>query len=165
MLPHVLRFTIARTCYEQKTDIEDVVQETFAAMCQRWQQLLKDPKMDWNSLRRYVMTIATHKRVDRFRSRTRTRQALEQLGNAHREPIVNIDETIFECELWRWAKTLPSQQRTVFALRFWGDMEGDEIAKTMKIRPSTARNHLVAVRKSYVKHFGTAQPGENRKGE
>jgi DNA-directed RNA polymerase specialized sigma24 family protein len=110
---------------------EDIAQEVFVAVYQKWQ----------------------NQASGRVSSQADTRQARQ----CPREPVVDIDETVFDSELWRWARTLPLKQRTVFALRFWGDMEGNEIARTMGISPSTVRNHLVAIRKSYGNYFGAPQ--------
>lgn len=165
MVPVVLRVILLRTGSEQRSDVEDIAQEVFVAVYQKWQSLLNDPNLDGEGLRKYVLGIAVNKRVDGFRSRVRAKRTLNKLSNAHREGAVDIDETIFNSELWRWARTLPLKQRTVFALRFWGDMEGNEIATMMGVSPSTVRNHLVAIRKSYVTYFGVPVMSVNGQGE
>ena len=105
---------------------EDVVQESFARVLDRWDQL--------DNPAAYLRTTV----VNRARSWHRRRAVEERFGRR-----IAADDEIAAAtggELWDALATLPFRQRAALVLRFYEDRTTDEIATLLGCRPGTARS-------------------------
>lgn len=103
---------------------EEIVQESFTVVYQRWEQL--------ESPAGYLRTTVVN----------RCRDALRRRRLDRRQPPgaeVTIDE---HRELADAIAGLPHRQRIAVVLRFYEDMTVDEIADVMKTRPGTVKSWL-----------------------
>ncbi len=154
-------------CYyltENKTDAEDLCQETFLRAWEKREGLpdiLGDPRRDGGpvsekALRNYLFGIASHLWKNQYRKRQRRRSilpeddreaAMEEAVSAAPGPEQEIlhRETLMEVE--RQVRSLPDKLRLVVVMFYTGQMSTGEIARQLKIPEATVRSRLSRARK------------------
>jgi RNA polymerase sigma-70 factor (ECF subfamily) len=114
---------------------EDLVQEAFSRLSQRWDRIGSyDKPGAW--LRRVVINLAVSRRR-RLVSEARARLRLRQRPRPALPPPPSDHSG-----LWAAVAELPAKQRAVVALHYLDDLPLTEIADILDISPSTARVHL-----------------------
>lgn len=104
---------------------EEVVQEAFAAVYQRW-DAIDEPTA-------YLRATVVN----------RCRDALRRRRLASREAAASTEAACDAPDLLRDAiAALPERQRTAVVLRFYEDLTIDEIAEVMATRPGTVKSWL-----------------------
>ena len=117
----------------------------------------------------FVLAIARRRCIDRARSaRVRARA-----GDVEVDTIAPIGVDTAEAVLGR-ARTaeavrravceLPDEQRTVVALRMWGELEYDEIAKIVDVPIGTVRSRLARAREALRARLGELADVEGAHG-
>lgn len=118
-----------------RTQAEELVQETFEAALRRWSTISGyDEPAGW--LRRVL--------VNRCRSRWR-RHGRESTANArhHQRPRPGGGEpSVPDPELAAAIQRLPNRQAQVVALHYVQDLTIDAVATALGVSPSTTRTHL-----------------------
>ena len=115
---------LARGLVDTSESAEEIVQEAFAKVFERWSRL-DEPGG-------YLRTAV----VNGARSELRKREVRRRIGLTRRAlpPPVEQDYLIDALE------TLPPKQKTALVLRFYGDMSEKEIAEAMGVRPGTVKS-------------------------
>ena len=128
-------------------DAEDILQETLVKAYRHiW--TLQNP----SSLRAWLYRIATNE-ANRFLSRRIKSEEMSEtlVGKLFASEYVNY-EMDAEVKLQKAILTLPASQRTVFCLKYYDDMDYDEISKITGSKPETLKvNYHYA--KGKVKEF------------
>ncbi|HEY1737884.1 MAG TPA: SigE family RNA polymerase sigma factor [Acidimicrobiia bacterium] len=109
----------------ETTAAEDIVQDGFAALNQRWQQV--------DHPAAYLRTTIVHA-ATRHRRRERTRAALQ--------PMLWVDALANDAprELFDVVGRLPARQRAVIVMRYFEDLSEAEIAEALGCRPGTVKS-------------------------
>lgn len=137
---HIRRLVV---CHE---DAEDILQDTFtSAFLHLWQ--LRDPA----KIKSWLYTIATNKSVKFLRNKKRaikcddiSEHLVEMLEEGR---YVNYDKAA-AVDLQKAVLKLPKMQQLVFNLRFFDEMEYDEISKITGSSEETLRvNYHIAKKK------------------
>lgn len=115
---------------------EDLVQEVLLKMHPRWPRLVADGTDPIGYVRRAV--------TNEFLS-WRRRWSTQHIRAT--DPLPDrADRSLAEAEsdprLWKLLQELPRQQRAAVVLRYYQDLEHEQIAAAMHCRPSTVRTHL-----------------------
>ena len=118
---------------------EDLVQEAFAGLYQRWRLL-----RDHNAAVTYLNRAVVNGGRDQLRHRVRGRAAFgrmtpmsEELASAE-HAAVEHDEAD---RLWRALAALPMRQRQVLVLRYYLNQTEAEIATTLQVSPGSVKTH------------------------
>lgn len=121
--------------WDTATDIAD---EAIARALGRWSRVaaLESPG-GW--LRRVTLNLC----IDEHRRLKRSR-ALEARLTAVPDGLVPPDHLQF----WDLVRCLPTRQRQAMTLRYLADLQIDEIARIMRVRPGTVKASLFAARTS-----------------
>lgn len=114
---------------------EDLVQEALVKVHRRWSKL-QDVQQPGAYVRKAIL--------NQYLSWRRRRSSSEQPEMLEEESIQRPDhaERVADRdELWTALAGLPRQQRAVLVLRFYEDMDDDEIAGLIGCSPRTVRSH------------------------
>lgn len=111
------------------TEAEDVVQDAFTRVFERFERLDRPAA--------YLRTVLVHRVYER--SRTKRREEL-RLALVHNGSAMSIDGPTGG--LVDAIAHLTLQQRTAVVLRYWGGLEDADIASTMGIRGGSVRSLL-----------------------
>jgi RNA polymerase sigma factor (sigma-70 family) len=123
----------------------DAIQDAYIVVLQRWSQRQHLP-LDIN--RRYVVGIAAHKVIDRYRYQRRD----AKLDDECDQPLEDngFTELIDELSLLRAVRELidrqPARRRAVATLYFLEEARYTEIARDLRITESTVRTHVERMR-------------------
>jgi RNA polymerase sigma-70 factor (ECF subfamily) len=115
---------------------EELAQEVFLQLHRSWASM-KSPEHVVSWLRR----VATHRAIDFVRrARIRSETSLEETT----EPTVleRVHDTFLSAYLERMVASLPEKQRLVIILRYQEDMDVEEIARTLDMKPATVKTQL-----------------------
>jgi RNA polymerase sigma factor (sigma-70 family) len=126
---------------------EDCFQETFMAALRNYDRL--DPE----SPRAWLLTIARNKAIDHFRSRTRAPVPTEHAA----EVAAPAEPPESDPDLWRRVAELPEKQRSAVALRFVGDLRYREVAQAMETSEEAARRNVHEGLKKLRAQLGTKE--------
>jgi RNA polymerase sigma-70 factor (sigma-E family) len=126
---------------------EDLVQDVLLRLYPRWDALAAQT----GSIGAYVRRAVTNEHIS-WRRRWSTRHVkLVDDGELPDIGVVGIPEARDD-ELWQRLLSLPPQQRAAVVLRYYEDLDDDEIAAILDCRPGTVRAHvsrgLAALRRS-----------------
>jgi len=130
-------------------DTDDALQETFV---RAWRKL-SDFKRE-SSLRSWLFRIATNEALRVIEQKKR--QPLEMLTQEHigqQNSYIDYDDemlTNFQCAI----QQLPEKQRVVFNLRYYDEMDYDEIAEVAGMTENSAKVNF-SIAKNKVKDFMT----------
>jgi RNA polymerase sigma-70 factor (sigma-E family) len=113
---------------------EDVVQDAFAGLYRRWDDLA-DPRRALTYVRSCVLNGS--------RSALR-RRAVRQAVVTYDPPAISAEAAVLTTEerrgVMRALRALPRRQREILVLRFYLDLPDEQIAATLGIRQSTVRS-------------------------
>ena len=115
---------LARGLVDTSESAEEIVQEAFAKVFERWSRL-DEPGG-------YLRTAV----VNGARSELRKREVRRRIGLTRRALPTSIEQDYLIDAL----ETLPPKQKTALVLRFYGDMSEKEIAEAMGVRPGTVKS-------------------------
>ena len=125
----VWRFSVSQVGFQRA---DDVFQETMLAALAAY-PTLRDP----GAVRPWLLRIAAHKAVDRFRADARAPTPVEDP-----EPPPVLPSEAADDELWARVRRLPEKQRHAVALRFVLDLRYAEIAAAMDTSVEAARRNV-----------------------
>jgi RNA polymerase sigma factor (sigma-70 family) len=114
-------------------DIEDVAQEAFARVCARWPRVSRGSNPPG-----YLYRVAFRLLFRRARPRPA----------AASSPPVHRDSPVIDVVVRDALELLPPKQRAVAVLCIYLEVQPNEAAKIMRLRPSTVRVHLHRVRQT-----------------
>lgn len=115
---------LARGLVDSVEQAEEIVQDSFAKVFERWNRL-RDPG---GYLRVSVINGA--------RSTLRRREISRRIGlRRHVEAVSGEQHYLIDA-----LDQLPVRQKTVLVLRFYADMSENEIAETLNVRPGTVKS-------------------------
>jgi RNA polymerase sigma factor (sigma-70 family) len=118
------------------TDADDDWQETFIAALRAYPRLRPD-----SDVRAWLLTIAHHKAIDRFRARGRQPVPRDVAEAVVATPELDSDP-YGEAQLWAWVKSLPDKQRLAVGYRYGADMAYEDIAVRLECTPAAARRSV-----------------------
>ncbi|TQS46035.1 SigE family RNA polymerase sigma factor [Cryptosporangium phraense] len=124
---------------------EDLLQEALAKVHRRWSHLA-----DAERPTAYVQKAILHQYLSWRRRRSSTETPIAEPPE---HPTIDHAELFAErTQLWHALSALPRQQRAVLVLRFYEDLDDDEIARLVGCSVVTVRSHasrgLAALRNS-----------------
>ena len=120
-----------------RADAEDVAQEAFVRMLERWQRIA-----EYDDPRAWLRQVATRMLISRARRRTVARLALPRLGGATTTEAPTADRVDLAAAL----ATLPIGSRAVVLLHHVHDMPVEEIAELLRIPVGTVKSRLSRAR-------------------
>jgi len=106
---------------------EEVVQEAFIAVRDRWRKVTTSPG---GYIRQAVVNGANQRRR---RLEVENRLRPDPPPADAPEDLVDLRDALAR---------LPWEQRTAIVLRYWGDLPDDETAAALGCRPGTVRSHI-----------------------
>jgi len=128
---------LARQFVDDQETAEDVAQEAFLALHRGWDRL-HDPGTALTYVRSCVLNQA-RSRVRRIQVRRKhDRAELEQHLPGAETALLESEETD---RMTRALHRLPRRQREVLVLRYWGELDEAEIARTLGIGRGSVKTH------------------------
>lgn len=113
---------------------EDIVQDVLVRLYPRWTDL-RDPLP-------YVRRSVTNEFLS-WRRRWSTRHIHAVPDAVLDRPVEDVhSHTEVDPELWARLQRLPRQQRAAVILRYWEDLDDEEIADVLRCKPGTVRGHV-----------------------
>lgn len=117
-------------------DAEDLLQETLADVHRKWDRVCvsEHPYA-------YVRTMLNHRHISARRRKWHGEHPTDPadvavLDRRASDPTAAVDG---QDEMWQLLATLPPRMRTVLVLRYFEDLDDDEIARTLGIGVSSVR--------------------------
>ncbi|HTC67932.1 MAG TPA: SigE family RNA polymerase sigma factor [Acidothermaceae bacterium] len=133
---HARLVGLARLLVDDLPTAEDVVQEAFTALYQRWPRL-RDPQAAGSYLQSSVLNGA--------RSSLRRRRTMLSLVREKPVPLPSAEQVAVGHETRREViqslHQLPGRQREVLVLRYYLDLSEAEIAATLSISRGSVKKH------------------------
>jgi RNA polymerase sigma-70 factor (sigma-E family) len=123
---------LARTVLADDAGAEEVVQEAFVRCYARWGRIEGDDPLP------YVRSAVLNLCRSRFRRRRPALRPLPDAPSAEADAADVARRHRIEAAL----ATLPTRQREVVALRYFGGLSTDETAAALDIAPGTVKVHL-----------------------
>lgn len=115
---------------------EELAQEVFLQLHRNWRAMKSaDHIVFW------LRKVASHRAIDCARKLKR-RQHLSLEETAEPTALERVHDTFLSTYLERLVASLPEKQRLVVVLRYQEDMEVEEIAKTLGLKPATVKTQL-----------------------
>lgn len=115
---------------------EELAQEVFLQLHRNWRGM-KSP----DHIIFWLRKVASHRAIDYARKmKRREHMSLEE--TAEPTALERVHDTFLSSYLERIVASLPEKQRSVVVLRYQEDMEVEEIAKTLGIKPATVKTQL-----------------------
>lgn len=129
-------YSIAWHFLRDRPAAEELAQEVFLQLYRSWRAMKSaDHIVSW------LRKVASHRAIDYARKmKRREHMSLEETG----EPtaLERVHDTFLSTYLERIVASLPEKQRLVVVLRYQEDMEVEEIAKTLGVKPATVKTQL-----------------------
>ena len=116
---------LARGLVDSSERAEEIVQDAFAKVFERWNRL--------NEPGGYLRVSV----INGARSELRKREVSRRFGLTRRAETTATTERDYLIDA---LDQLPAKQKTVLVLRFFADMSEKEIADTLSIRPGTVKS-------------------------
>lgn len=140
-VPALLRFAFLVTGSQH--DAEDAVQSALTQACEKWSRIRRADDAD-----AYVRRMVVNAHVSRWRRAGRRELSVPQV---HDTALTDVAEGVSTSDaVWRVCSALPRQQRAAVVLRFYEDLDYDEIAAVLGVSQVTVRTYvhraLVALR-------------------
>jgi RNA polymerase sigma-70 factor (sigma-E family) len=128
---------LARQLVDDQQTAEDVVQEAFLTLHRRWNRL-RDPDRALTYVRSAVLNLS--------RSQIRRRQVRRRLDPViGEEALPGADVGVLSgAEADRIAaalRRLPRRQQEVLVLRYWSELDEQEIARTLNVSRGSVKTH------------------------
>lgn len=115
---------------------EELAQEVFLQLHRNWSAMKSQDHIIF-----WLRKTATHRAIDFARkSRRRPETSLEE--SAEPTTLERMHDTFLSSYLERIVASLPEKQRLVVVLRFQEDMEIEDIARTLEMKPATVKTLL-----------------------
>ena len=136
---HRLVLTLAYRIVGDRAAAEEVVQEAFLSV---WRQA-RTYRSERGGVRTWLLSIARHRAIDRIRRVPKPGQvaALDDALIDRRLPEVweQADENVRRDRVRQVLETLPSEQREVVELAYYGGLTQQEIAERMAVPLGTVK--------------------------
>jgi RNA polymerase sigma-70 factor (sigma-E family) len=118
---------------------EDAVQSALTRACEKWSRVRQADDPD-----AYVRRMVVNAHVSSWRKAGRRESPVAEVREttaqaARADPV---DRVVEADAVWRVCSRLPAQQRAVVVLRFYEDLDYDEIAAVLDISPVSARTYV-----------------------
>jgi RNA polymerase sigma-70 factor (sigma-E family) len=123
---------LARTVLADDAGAEEVVQEAFARCWSRWDRIESDDPLP------YVRSAVLNLCRSRFRRKPPPLRAVPDAPSAEEDAVEGSRRRRIQQAL----AGLPTRQREVVALRYFGGLSTDETAAALDIAPGTVKVHL-----------------------
>jgi RNA polymerase sigma-70 factor (sigma-E family) len=131
--PALLR--LAYTLTGNAADAEDVVQEALARALPRWERISRVDNLD-----AYVRRMVVNAHTSWWRKFRRRESPVEQVRESAASPAGLQPEE--RAGLWHACQRLPEAQRTAIVLRYYEQLEYDEIAELTGVREGSVRSRV-----------------------
>ena len=119
-----------------RTAAEELAQEVFLQLHRNW-PAMKSPAHITYWLRR----TASHRAIDASRRlKRRAETSLDE--TAEPSTLERLHDTFLSSYLGRMVSSLPEKPRMIVILRYQEDMEIEEIARTLDMKPATVKTQL-----------------------
>ncbi|MDX3844955.1 RNA polymerase sigma factor [Streptomyces europaeiscabiei] len=141
--------TLQRRIHLDEATAEEVAQDTFATLLQKWELVRAAPNPTG-----YALVAARNRSIDlrrRFREVTLDLDAILEYMPDAEDAIAGVEQSV---ALEGLLVHLSPMQRQVFYLHFRFGLESREIADWLGVTPSTASVHLHHARKRLRVHLG-----------
>ena len=132
----VALFRLAVFLVDDRALAEDLVQEAFATLHRRWQDL-NDPAAGYSYLRTTLVNAASHHHRRQAVERRHLTVAEPEDGPGAEYLVLLAEE---HQQVLRALRTLPARQRAVLVLRYWEQLTEAEIAATLGISAGTVKS-------------------------
>ena len=129
-------FRLAVFLVDDRAVAEELVQDAFATLHRRWQELT-DPAAGYGYLRTTVVNAARH-HLRRQAVERRHVKVAEPRDEPGADYLVLLAEE--HRQVLRALRTLPARQRAVVVLRYWEQLSEAEIAATLGISAGTVKS-------------------------
>jgi RNA polymerase sigma-70 factor (sigma-E family) len=140
-----LAYRVAYRLLGDRTEAEDIAQETLARATLRWARLHERPE-GW------VSRVASNLAIDRYRRRRR--EPRFQSG-----PVGIVDDrTVERSDLVVALRRLPRRQREVVVLRYLADFSEADVAATLGCSVGTVKTHASRGLSALRRHLGETDP-------
>ncbi len=116
---------------------EDLAQETFAVVYQRWRKVQHLDRPDL-----WIRRVAINRALGTTRRQVSERRALERLRSLGTPVVAAVDAGTADPAVWAAVGRLPRRQAQLVSLVYLDDRSVDEAAAALGLAPSTARTHL-----------------------
>lgn len=115
---------------------EELAQEVFLQLYRNWRDMKSGHHIVF-----WLRKVASHRAIDCARKLKRRQEtSLEEA--AEPTALERIHDTFLSTYLERIVASLPEKQRLVVVLRYQEDMDVEEIAKTLDMKPATVKTQL-----------------------
>jgi RNA polymerase sigma-70 factor (ECF subfamily) len=115
---------------------EELAQEVFLQLHRNWGAMKSaDHIVFW------LRKVASHRAID-FARKLKRRDHMSLEETAEPTALERVHDTFLSTYLERIVASLPEKQRLVVVLRYQEDMEVEEIAKTLGLKPATVKTQL-----------------------
>lgn len=114
---------------------EDAVQAALTRACERWSRIARTEDPD-----RYVRRMVVNEHVSGWRRTGRRELSVAEVRDTVVRDVTGVVDD--SDAVWRVCAALPRQQRAAVVLRFYEDLEYDEIAVLLACSPTTVRSHV-----------------------
>lgn len=129
-------FSICWHFLRDRTSAEELAQEVFLQLHRNWSSM-KSPE----HITFWLRKVTSHRAIDFARKRKRHPEtSLEE--TAEPTTLERIHDTFLSTYLERMVASLPQKQRIVVVLRYQEEMEIEEIARMLKMKPATVKTLL-----------------------
>jgi RNA polymerase sigma-70 factor (ECF subfamily) len=123
---------LARTVLADDAGAEEVVQDAFARAYARWDRIESEDPLP------YVRSVVLNLCRSRFRRKEPPLRALPDAPSAEHDASIEARRRRIQVAL----ATLPTRQREVVALRYFGGLSTEETATALDIAAGTVKVHL-----------------------
>jgi RNA polymerase sigma-70 factor (ECF subfamily) len=130
-------FSIGWHFLRDRIAAEELAQEVFLQLHRDWTRLKSAEHMVF-----WLRRVTSHRAIDFARQRKRRSEtSLEETG----EPtaLERLHDTFLSTYLERMVASLPEKQRIVVVLRYQEEMDVEEIARTLRMKPATVKTQLL----------------------
>ena len=129
-------FSICWHFLRDRTSAEELAQEVFLQLHRNWSSM-KSPEHIASWLRK----VTSHRAIDFARKvKRRSETSLEE--TAEPTTLERIHDTFLSTYLERMVASLPEKQRMVVVLRYQEEMEVEEIARALSMKPASVKTLL-----------------------
>lgn len=132
LVQRMRRFALLLT--GDQDEAQDVVQQAL--------ENLLNPKVQTDNPSAYARRVVTNVYLNQRRRQALAHRVLPLLFKHEPNTDTSLDALIDRQVLWGGLRRLPANQRVAVVLRYFEDLQFDEIAKTMNCGDSTARSHV-----------------------
>jgi RNA polymerase sigma-70 factor (sigma-E family) len=139
-LAGLLRYAVVLT--GDRDLAQDVVQETLARAQVRWSKIARADSPDAYVRQMVLNEYLSWRRRWAVRNIQAVGERLIDLGDRHGPSRDHAQDVVDTDELWNRLATLPRKQRAVLVLRYYEQLDDDEIAYLLDCAPVTVRSNV-----------------------